>query len=116
AAHRTRLVEGLVGIPEKKRTTLGEFIKNRFEPWAKGRFEHSPGRTWIAWYDPSIRTLQNYPSLCNRLLSEITSEHIADFAAHVRAKGLAGKPPASEFGQLPIASVAANAPPCGRMG
>src|ERR1700745_1496226 len=39
AAHRTRLAEGLVGIREKKQTTLGEFIKNRFEPWAKGRFE-----------------------------------------------------------------------------
>jgi integrase len=91
AAHRTRLAEGLVGIREKKQTTLGEFIKNRFEPWAKGRFEHSATRTWIAWYDPSIRTIQNCPAMCNRLLSEITSEHIADFASQIRVKGLAGK-------------------------
>jgi len=91
AAHRTRLAEGLVGIREKKRTTLGEFIKNRFEPWAKGRFEQNATKTWKAWYEPSIRTLQGCPSLCNRLLSEITSEHIADFAASIRAKGLGGK-------------------------
>ena len=45
SAHRTRLAEGLVGIREKKRTTLGEFIKNRFEPWAKGKFEHSETKT-----------------------------------------------------------------------
>jgi integrase len=91
AAHRTRLAEGLVGIREKKRTTLGEFIKGRFEPWAKGRFEGNATKTWKGWYEPSIRTLQAYPSLCNRVLSDITSEHIAEFAAHIRAKGLKGK-------------------------
>src|ERR1019366_8613391 len=90
AAHRTRLAEGLVGIREKKRTTLGDFIKNRFEPWAKGRFENNATKTWKAWYQPSIRTLQNYPTLCNRVLSEITSEHVSDFAAQIRAKGLRG--------------------------
>jgi integrase len=91
AAHRTRLAEGLVGIREKKRTTLGEFIKNRFEPWAKGRFEGNATKTWKAWYEPSIRTLQSYSPLCSRVLSEITSEHVAEFAAQIRAKGLRGK-------------------------
>jgi len=91
AAHRTRLAEGLVGIREKKRTTLGEFIKNRFEPWAKGKFEGNATKTWKAWYEPSIRTLQAYPSLCSRSLSDITSEHVAEFAVHIRAKGLSGK-------------------------
>jgi integrase len=91
AAHRTRLAEGLVGIREKKRTTLGDFITNRFEPWAKGRFENNSTKTWKAWYQPSIRTLQKYPAFCNRVLSEITSEHISEFAAHVRSKGLRGK-------------------------
>ena len=91
AAHRTRLAEGLVGIREKKRTTLGEFIKNRFEPWAKGRFEGNATKTWKAWYQPSIRTLQSYSSLCSRVLSDITSEHFAEFAAHIRVKGLRGK-------------------------
>jgi integrase len=91
AAHRTRLAEGLVGIREKKRTTLGEFIKNRFEPWAKGRFEGNATKTWKGWYEPSIRTIQAYGPLCGRVLSEITSEHIAEFAAHIRTKGLKGK-------------------------
>jgi integrase len=90
AAHRTRLAEGLVGIREKKRTTLAEFIKNRFEPWAKGKFEGNSTKTWKAWYEPSIRTLQAHPSLCSRLLSEITSEHVSGFAAQIRAKGLRG--------------------------
>ena len=91
SAHRTSLANGLVGIREKKRTTLGDFIKNRFEPWAKGRFENNSTKTWKAWYQPSIRTLQSYSPLCSRPLSEITSEHVADFAAQIRAKGLRGK-------------------------
>jgi integrase len=91
AAHKTRLAEGLVGIREKKRTTLAEFIKNRFEPWAKGRFEGNATKTWKGWYEPSIRTLQAYSPLCNRVVSEITSEHVSEFAAHIRAKGLRGK-------------------------
>ena len=91
AAHRTRLAEGLVGIREKKQITLGEFIKDRFEPWARGRFETASPQTWKSWYRPSIRTLQEYSPLCNRQLSEITSEHIADFAAQIRTKGLRGK-------------------------
>lgn len=90
AAHRTRLAEGLVGIREKKRMTLAAFMKDRFEPWAKGRFEERSPKTWNSWYLPSIRTLQAYSPLCNRMLSEITSEHVADFAAHIRVKGLRG--------------------------
>ena len=91
AAHKTRLAEGLVNIREKKRTSLGEFIKNRFEPWAKGRFEGNATKTWKGWYEPSIRTLLAFSPLCNRPLSEITSEHVSEFASHVRAKGLRGQ-------------------------
>ncbi len=91
AAHRTRLAEGLVGIRERKHTTLGDFIKNRFEPWAKARVENNATKTWKAWYQPSIRTLQGCPALCNRALSEITSEHVSDFASQIRLKGLGGK-------------------------
>jgi integrase len=91
AAHRTRLAEGLVGIREKKRTTLGDFIKNRFEPWAKGKFEDNATKTWKGWYEPSIRTVQAYAPLCRRALPDITTEHIADFAAHIRLNGLKGK-------------------------
>src|SRR6516225_2493961 len=91
AAHRTRLAEGLVGIREKKRTTLGEFIKNRFEPWAKGKFENNLTKTWKGWYQPSIRTLESYPTLSKRVLSEITSEHVSEFASDIRSRGLCGK-------------------------
>src|SRR5262249_11692383 len=91
AAHRTRLAEGLVGIRQKKRTTLGEFIKNRFEPWAKGRFENNATKTWKGWYQPGIRTLQSHSALCNRVMSEITSEHVGEFAGRLRSKGLRGK-------------------------
>jgi integrase len=91
AAHRTRLAEGLVGIREKKRTTLGDFIKNRFEPWAKSKFENNFTKTWKGWYQPSIRTLESCPTLLKRVLSEITSEHVSEFAAHIRSKGLCGK-------------------------
>jgi integrase len=91
AAHRTRLAEGLVGIREKKRTTLGDFIKNRFEPWAKGKFEDNATKTWKGWYEPSIRTVQAYSPLCRRALPDITTEHIAEFAAHIRVNGLKGK-------------------------
>src|ERR1039457_4924619 len=70
AGHRASLANGLVGIREKKRTTLGDFIKNRFEPWAKGRFENNASKPWKGWYQPSIRTLQSYSPLCSRALSE----------------------------------------------
>lgn len=91
AAHRTSLAKGEVGIREKNRITLADFIKNRFEPWAKAQFEPKSTKTWKAWYLPGIRTVQNYPPLANRLLSEISSEHVSAFAAHVRTKGLRGK-------------------------
>ena len=91
AAHRTRLAEGLVGIREQKRTTLGEFIKDRFEPWARGRFENNATKTWKGWYQPSIRTLQSHSAFCNRLMAEITSEHVEELAGRLRSKGLRGK-------------------------
>lgn len=87
AAHRTRLAEGLVGIREKKQVTLGEFIKNRFEPWATGRFPVI-SQTWKSWYKPGLSTLQNYSPLSNQNLDEITGEHVDGFAAHLSAKGL----------------------------
>jgi hypothetical protein len=40
AAHKTALAKGAVGIREKKPIpTLAEFIRDRFEPWAKAQFE-----------------------------------------------------------------------------
>jgi integrase len=88
AAHRTSLAKGEVGIRAKSRVTLADFIRNRFEPWAKAKFEHSSPQTWVSWYRPSLRAMQNYRSLCGRGLTDITSEHIAGLAAHLSSKGL----------------------------
>src|SRR5947207_9111244 len=63
AAHKTSLAKGEVGIREKKQTTLGDFIKDRFEPWAKAKFESKPTKTWKAWYLPGIRTAESFPLL-----------------------------------------------------
>src|SRR5438270_10644307 len=52
AAHKTRLADGLVGIREKRqRITLADFIKTRFEPWARGAFDPA-SQTWKSWYSP----------------------------------------------------------------
>src|SRR5690348_18235982 len=54
AAHRTLLSNGEVFIREKKQVpTFGEFIKARFEPWARGAFDPA-SQTWKSWYSPSI--------------------------------------------------------------
>jgi integrase len=92
AAHRTRLAEGRVGIRELSRVTLGEFVVERFEPWAREKFANAGTKTWKAWYEPGILTLQQHSALCKRMLRDITSEHIAAHASAIRAKGLRGKP------------------------
>jgi hypothetical protein len=68
----------------------GEVIRVH-EARKRQRFEKSSPQTWRSWYLPSIRTIQDHPALTNRIFSEITSEHVADFAAHIRVKRLWGK-------------------------
>jgi len=87
AAHRTSSAQGEVGIREKTRISLAEFIKNRFEPWASSRFP-ADSQTWKSSYKPSIRAIQAYSSLTSRNLDAISSEHIDGFAAHLTDKGL----------------------------
>jgi integrase len=88
AAHRTSLAKGEVGIREKKRVSLAEFIESRFHPWCKSSFEHNSPRTWHSWYRPSLRAILDYPALSERNLNELTSEHAAAFAAHLQSRGL----------------------------
>ena len=89
SAHRTSLAKGEVGLREKKPSpTLAQFIENRFEPWAKARFEKSSPKTWLDWYRVGIRAIKGYKPLADSKLDEITSETLADFAAHRQAKGL----------------------------
>jgi integrase len=82
AAHRVSLAKGEVGLRDKKPPiTLGQFIDNRFEPWAKGRFEKTSPKTWFDWYRVGLRAIKAYKPLANAKLDEITSERIAGFAA-----------------------------------
>jgi len=89
SAHRTSLAKGEVGIREKKPSpALGEFIDNRFEPWAKATFEKASPKTWFDWYRVGLRALNSYQPLSRCKLEEITGEKIAEFAAYRQSEGL----------------------------
>lgn len=89
SAHRTSLAKGVVGLREKKPSpTLLTFIENRFEPWAKARFEKASPKTWLDWYRVGLRAIKAHKPLANSKLDEITSETLADFAAYRQATGL----------------------------
>src|SRR5438045_4128124 len=76
SAHRTSLAKGEVGIREKKpATVLGDFLDSRIEPWAKVR------PSWL-WFRSGIRPLKGYKAIAGKMLDEITSETVADYAAH----------------------------------
>lgn len=68
--------------------TLGEFIEQRFEPWAKAQFEKTSPATWHRWYQCNLRVLKAYSPIADLRLDQITSEHVSDFAAHRQAEGL----------------------------
>jgi integrase len=86
AAHRASLAKGEVGIREKKTSpTLAQFVSQRFEPWAEAS---TSAKTWLDYYRPGIRKIQQYKPLANLRLDEITSEKAADFAAWRQSAGL----------------------------
>jgi integrase len=88
AAFRTAMVKGDVGITERKPVpTLGEFIDNRFTPWARSTFEKASPKTWTGWYRTQLGNIRAYPALVNLKLDAITSEHAADYAAQLQTKG-----------------------------
>jgi integrase len=88
AAFRTALVKGELGIIERKPIpTLGEFIENRFRPWAQATFEKASPKTWTGWYRTQLANIQSYPTLTRLQLDAITGEHIADYAAYLQTKG-----------------------------
>jgi integrase len=89
SAHRTSLAKGEVGIREKKPSpTLAEFIANRFEPWARSRFEKASPKTWVGYYRVGLSAIKDYKPLAGTQLEAITSETVADFAAHRQAAGM----------------------------
>jgi integrase len=89
AAHRTALAKGEAGFNEPKAAapTLGEFLENRFTPWARASFEKASPKTWTGWYRTQLANINAYPPLVDRKLDSITSEHAADYAAHLQTKG-----------------------------
>jgi len=89
AAHRTALAKGEVGFRDRKVVpTLEDFIRDRFEPWAKSQFEHNSPKTWRDWYRCNLRVLSGYAPLAKKRLDQITSEDLAGFAAHRQSGGL----------------------------
>jgi integrase len=88
AAFRTALVKGELGITERKPIpTLAEFIDSRFRPWAQATFEKASPKTWTGWYRTQLANIQDYAVLARLKLDAITSEHAADYAAHLQTKG-----------------------------
>ena len=88
AAHRTALAMGEAGFVKKQpAVTLGKFLEDRFTPWARATFEVASPKTWTGWYRTQLRNITAYPSLVDRKLGTITSEHAADYAAHLHIKG-----------------------------
>ncbi len=89
SAHRTSLAKGEVGIREKKPApTLTEFINQRFESWARATFEKTSPKTWFDYYRVGLRAIKAYKPLADAKLDGISSESVADFAAHRQAQGL----------------------------
>ncbi|MGB8030273.1 MAG: site-specific integrase [Terracidiphilus sp.] len=88
SAFRTALAKGEVGSTERKPVpTLADFLDNRFEPWARATFEKPSPRTWTGWYRTQIAHIRAYAPLVGLKLDAITSEHAADYAAHLQTKG-----------------------------
>ncbi len=90
AAHRTSLAKGEVGIRDKKIIpTLGDFCKNRIEPWARATFEQTSHNSW-RWFRDNIRVIcEPANKLASLRLNEVTNERIAEFATIRLQKGYA---------------------------
>ena len=55
--------------------------------WARATFEQASPKTWTGWYRTQLANISAYPVLVSRKLDGITSEHAADYAAHLQSKG-----------------------------
>ena len=87
SAHRAALANGLVGIREKKVIpTLGEFCKNRLEPWAKSTFQTTTPNTWF-WFRTSVKVICEDKKLSSLPLNEINNEALSQFAARRLQQG-----------------------------
>ncbi len=83
AAHKTSLAKGEVGIRERRRITLTDFLKDDFLPFVESRFEAAKPNT-LRYYQYGVKTLQD-SGFATVDLSEITDQHSGQYAAK-RAK------------------------------
>ena len=70
-------------VSKKVMPTLGDFLKQRVEPWARAR------SAW-PWYWAGIRPLLEAKSIAGLALNEITSEVAGGYAAHRQASVVIG--------------------------
>jgi integrase len=87
AGFKAKLLRG-EPLRQQPMLTLRQFIIERVEPWAKNTFAKNSVQTFRRWYTPNLKAIRNYDPLATRQLDEITSEHIAGFAAHRQGEGL----------------------------
>lgn len=78
AAYRKNLVNGEVGIRERQPVpTLREFATTDFLPHVEASFQAK--RNTQTYYEQGVKKLLASPSLADRALNEITTEHIGVF-------------------------------------
>jgi hypothetical protein len=82
-AHRTALSKGEAGLGEKPLIpSLSQFLNNRIAPWADKQ-----KLTTRTWYYSGVTPPLSYKPIAGCILSEITSENVADYTAHREAEG-----------------------------
>lgn len=77
AAHRTRLLKGGAGIPERKSPTLARFMREAFIPFLEATKSEEPNT--VAFYKACTNNVLAWPQLAESKLSEITSEKITAY-------------------------------------
>jgi integrase len=79
AAHKTALAKGEVGFRERKKVSLGDFLKNEFLPFVESKFKSAKPRT-LRYYEYGAKTLRQ-TDFTDLNLSEITDQHAGHYAA-----------------------------------
>ncbi len=86
SAHRTSLAKGEVASAKRRRFRLSR--TSSLSASNPGPRPLPTPKTWLDYYRPGIRKIQEYKPLANLRLSAITSERVADFAAWRQSAGL----------------------------
>jgi integrase len=79
AAHRTALAKGEVGIREKRKVSLADFLKNEFLPFVDSKFAAAKPHT-LRYYQYGAKTLQD-SDFASLSLAEITDQQSGQYAA-----------------------------------